>query len=212
MSYTLSGVASAAASSANPAITTVTLSVGPTLSPFVVVAVVAQGGTLAGSTLKVGSISLNLDVTDSSNTFAIFSGVATGLSGSQTLTFSAPGGAFDTNGFCLWYMPTPISKTNTGSAGGAVSSFTIPVNNGDFLFAVGGRGTAFNFNSSTVAPFENTAITGSVSNGLTADWTIAASNASFSVSAGANFNGAGATYTPSAAPAFITIGIGGSEW
>src|SRR5258708_5674222 len=148
MSYTFSGVA---VDSNAGTTSTVSLDIGPTASPFVIVAVEQQNGH-ASPTLTVGGVPLNLDFINASSNEAFFSGVATGLSGAQNVALTAAGSNFETRSFSLWYTPTLVALSHTASVASA-NSFTIPVNAGDFLFAIGHNAAgAFTYANSTVAP------------------------------------------------------------
>lgn len=208
MAYTFSGVASNANAGGNSV--SVTLSVGPTAGPFVVVAVHEQNSKTAGGSVTVGGVSLNpADIVDASGTVGIFSGVATGQSGSVTVTFTATASiAFETVGFSLWYTSDNVVKSHTAS--GASGTCTISVNNGDFLFGISEGAGALDWSGSTVTPTGSRVITGDSANGGSADWMIVA-GASFTVSSARSFIAA-ATYAAPSTPAFTTIGIGGSEW
>lgn len=211
MSYTFSGVTTNASST-----TTVTASfnIGAGVSPFVVVGVQQQTGH-ASPTMTIGSgtpISMNLDFINTDNQEVFFSCLATGLSGTQTVSLTAAGSAFETVGFSLWYFPSLMVLSHTaGIASG--TTLTIPVNVGDSLFVTGhDAGTAYNYSGSSAAPTGDRPITGAANNPESADWVITSSNASFSVVSSAGAATAAVTYAAPVAPSFKTIGIGGSNW
>jgi len=201
MSYTFVGVTT---DSSGTNVSTVSFNIGAGISPFVVVGVEQQNGH-AAPTMTIGSgtpIQLNLDFIDPSTNEVFFSNVATGLSGSQNITLTAAGSAFETRSYSLWYFPSIMYLSHTGSVAG--TSFTIPVNAGDSLFVIGHAvGGAFTYSGSTVAPTGQRAITGGSNNPESADWVIT-SSALFNVVASLTGDHAAVTYssTPSTSMTF----------
>jgi hypothetical protein len=105
--------------------------------------------------------------------------------GSGTATIVVTGGNFLLETMLVYYATglgsnTPVSVS---AAGGVGTWPTISVNSGDFLFGFySGTGTA-NWSASTVSPSGTQSQTGSggIEEGFSADWTIASTNASFTV-------------------------------
>lgn len=200
MSYTFIGVATDASSTTT---STATFNIGATSGPYVVIGIHQQNGH-ASPTCSIGGVSLNLDVIDGNSQNVIFSGIATGLSGSQTVSLTAAGSAFETRGYSCWTTTDPVSLSHTASSTTG-TSFPIVVKANDFLFVMGhDPGTAtYDYSPSTQAPNANRTIGAGTNNASSADWVISASNNSFSiaVSAATTFIAAAATYAQAAAPA-----------
>src|SRR5712664_3727563 len=175
MAYTFSTINSGSDSSSTY---TANINIGPTISPFIIVASAIQNGfTVNSPTLTVGGISLNLVAQDSVNNplLVIFSGIATGLSGTQSFVLPN-GGPFTTRTLCVWYTSDNISL-NQASNGPSPSVFN--VNTGDYIFSI-----AFNnptYSTSTVPPSNTHHSIGGVFNEVGADWTITSSNPIFNV-------------------------------
>lgn len=171
---------------------TITFNIGASPGPFVVVAF-GQQNSHANPTMTIGGVSLNLDVIDGFNNSGFFSGVATGLSGNQTVALTAAGSGFETRSYSLWFTSAAVALSHTASGDG-VASVNIPVNIGDFMAAISFGIT--DFNSSTVPPDANHIITGGAY--VSGEWdSLAAANPAFSVKPNANFNGSVATYASS---------------
>ena len=204
MSYTFAGVA---IDSSNTNTSTASFNIGGSVSPFVVVAVEQQNGH-AAPTMSIGGVSLNLDFIDPLTNEAFFSGISTGLSGTQTVSLTAGGSAFETRSYSLWYFPSIMYLSHTGST--SSTTITIPVNAGESLFAIGhALGGTFNYSGSTVAPTGDRPITGGSNNPESADWAISLSNPSFNVVAGRSGNHAAVTYSATP-PSPLTFANAGS--
>src|SRR5258707_3834954 len=115
MGYTFSGVAS---DSSSGNVSSVVLNIGPTPSPFVVVAADIQGGGVAPTSLTVGGVALHLDANDASQFEFIYSGKVPGLSGNQTVTWTVPGSSFFIRSYSLWYTSDNILLSTTGTTTG----------------------------------------------------------------------------------------------
>lgn len=113
MSYTFSGTAVDNGSNGSPS-HSVTLDVGPTASPFVVIAIHEQNGHQSGATVTVGGVSLTQDFVDGTGQVGFYSGVATRTSGNQTVTFTQARSTYETVGFSLWsdLLISPLSSRN----------------------------------------------------------------------------------------------------
>jgi hypothetical protein len=197
MSYTFSGTAVDNGTGGFPS-HSVTLDVGPTTSPFVVIAIHEQNGHQSGATVTVGDVSLTRDFVDGTGQLGFYSGVATGTSGNQTVTFTQASSSFETVGFSLWYFSASqsLSRSGSGNAG-----CTINVAAGDSLFAISEGGTVADYSESTVTPNGSRVIAGDLNHGASADWAITSSDASFRVSSSSG---------PTAAATYASTGGGGS--
>jgi hypothetical protein len=169
-----------------------TIDLGPA-SPgrLVVVAIASQGG-VAGASVVVNGVSLNPDINPGSA--GIFSGMVPG-SGPQNVTVTWASGTFNQRGFGVWTVTGLVSKVvkqkiNFGSPTG-----NIVVDGGDLMFCATQYANTGppNFGTTTQAPFGNREIftNGSTLAGAATDWTIASSNAAFTV--GPNISSLGAT-------------------
>ncbi len=204
MGYTFSGVAS---DSSSGNVSSVTLNIGPTPSPFVVVAADIQSGGIAPTSLTVGGVALHLDANDASQLQFIYSGTVTGLSGNQTVTWTVAGSSFFIRAYSLWYTSDNISLSTTGSQdSGLGAALGISVAAGNYMFASARLGGTAIF-TATVAP-NGQRVTGGAVNDSSADWAILANNPSFSItnSQGNAWNAVAATYAvASSAAAFSYI-------
>lgn len=194
MSYTFAGTATDASSTNT---STASFNIGATPGPYVVVAI-EQQNTHANPTVTIGGVSLNQDANDSNSQAVIFSGIATGLSGTQTVAITASGSAFETRDYALWYTSDSIRLSGTAGAGGSSQSYSIGVLAGNYLFTMGhapAASGAFNYSPSTQTPTGDHYI-GNLHDGA-ADWVIATGNAAFNIqtNSGANLIGAAATYS-----------------
>jgi hypothetical protein len=211
MSYTFS---STTTDTSGTTVSTVSLDIGPTASPTVIVAVACPG--VSGTpTLTVGGAAMTLQVSDGSDECFVFSGVASG-SGVQSVVFTATGSAFQQRNYCLWYTTDTITVFGTGSTtAGGQASYTVSVPAGGYLFAIAASTqTTPTLNGSTQTPTANHSIATGGTNFIAADWVIASGNASFTVatSPAGNEVSSAVSFTVAAPPAFVTIGIGGSNW
>ena len=182
MGYTFSGQTTNTPSG-NTA--TVTLNVGATPSPWVIVAIQCGEG-ITGGTLTVGALSATLAVSDTSGDTYLFYVHATGLTGNQSIAFTATGLAFSVVGFALWYDAVETLAIGTTAVdNGTSASLNISVTAGQYMFGLGASAGAVTY-TATQTPNSN-AITGTSLFGVALDWKISATNASFNVTSGGSF-------------------------
>lgn len=150
-----------------------------------------QNGTDLTS-VTVNGVSLNKDVSEpAGNGCSIWSGLVTtgsGTNGGNNVTIVTPA-AFVELDVALWTAVRLNSNVVKHTALSTTSPFSINVTAGDFLFAVEVSGTV-NWSGSTETPFSIHSL--NLENA--ADWTIIATNASFSVVSGLNNSQCAATY------------------
>lgn len=118
-------------------------------------------------------------------TTGIYAGVVAAGSGAQTVSVTWTSAAFEWKFMAVWTalgLSSAVPKQAVSQPNGA-ADLVIPVDAGDFLFYIGhiGSQAAGNVSGSTQAPARQAQITGTGTHGFSADWTIAASNASFSI-------------------------------
>lgn len=180
ITYRGSGTSTAASAT----VASYSIDIGPAaIDRLVTVGLVIQNTSPTITSLVANSVALTQDILfTGGNIVAIYSGIVSAGSGSQTIVLNTTGAAFLERDIHVWTMTGLASSTkiNTGSGGFA---FNIDVTQGDFLIAIDGLNgvNSRTFDTSTVAPAANHTTTWL----LGAEWTIATTNASFSVTDGA---------------------------
>jgi hypothetical protein len=158
---------------------------------IVVASATQANGTMTAVTVNGVSCTVDTTVGNAVGSVGVAScpGASYG-SGSQTIAVTWSAGSFNGRGFSAWVCSNMTSTTVQGhnSAGGA-SSTTVAVTAGDFLFAAN-PASAPSWASSTQSPSNTQSNIGTAAVS-TADWTIASTNASFSVAVN-NGNSVGA--------------------
>lgn len=149
----------------------------------VIVAATEQNGQSLTS-IVVNGVTLTAAVAGSG--VYISTGLVTSGSGAQTVTVTWGAGSFETRTCAVWIANGLNSNTPkaTGTVATNVTPSAISVTAGDLLFGVtmlGNSGTPeYNGNSTENAAGERQVLTGALS-GFYGDWTVASTNASFSV-------------------------------
>ncbi len=154
---------------------------------------------VASGTVTVAGTPLNMDVQGvNGGSSTLYSGLVTSGSGTQTVSIVI-GSGFVQSSVSVWACTGLNSNTvkQTGSGIGGITSFSINVTAGDFMFSAGRSNSATgDYGNSTQAP--TTAYNMAAGVYVAADWiTIASTNASFAVRPGTGLNfthGAAATY------------------
>lgn len=136
MGYTFSGSTTNTPSGNT---STVTLSVGATANPTVIVCVSAGNGVGPGGTLTVGGQSATAGPATSNDECCLFYVTLTGgLSGNQSIAFTLSGLGGSVIAFALWYTTDTLTAGNTSVLNGTNNNTTISVTAGQDLFAFGG--------------------------------------------------------------------------
>lgn len=164
---------------------------------LIVVASAVQN--VASGTVTVAGTTLNMDVQGvNGGSSTLYSGLVTSGSGSQTVSIVI-GSGFVQSSVSVWACTGLNSNTvkQTGSGIGGVTSFSINVTAGDFMFSAGRSNSATgDFGNSTETP----TLAYNMASGVyvAAEWLpIVSTNAAFAVRPGTSLNfthGAAATY------------------
>jgi len=184
-SATLTYRASGTSAVASATVATYSIDIGTaSVDRLVSVGLVIQNTSATIVSLVVNGVTLTQDATfTGGNIIAFYSGLVPTGSGAQTITLNTTNAAFLERDIHVWTMTGLASSTKINSATSGNQTFTIGVTLGDFLIAIDGINGANtrNFNSSTETPAGNHTTTWL----LGSEWTIAATNASFSVTSSA---------------------------
>lgn len=136
-------------------------------------------------TMTVNGVSMTQAVVSTQNNQqSIWYGTLPSASGALTIVVT--GGNFLDEAIIVYYANNLQSNTPRGTvvaSGTSPTSGTISVNAGDFLFAGSNGGAGATWTSSTQTPSgtQSQTGTGAIFDAFSADWTIASTNASFSV-------------------------------
>jgi hypothetical protein len=172
-----------AVTSAAGAVLSTSIDIGPASGDRLVIVGTAEQGGNSVSSITVGSVSLSnvVPITGAGPNVEMWAGLVTLGSGPQTVTVTWAAGSFQSRGFSLWTangLNSNSAKQTTSGTGGSGS--TISVTAGDLMFAIAATtGASSDWSTSTQAPSSLHSI---LASGLFydgADWTIAATNASF---------------------------------
>jgi hypothetical protein len=170
-----------ASTSASGAVFSTSIDIGTASADRLVVVATATQNAVAVSTVVVHGVTLTADVNSAAGA-AIFSGLVTSGSGPQTVTVTWASGTFNMRGFSLWTV-TGLSSNVVKQTGSGTTSATINVTAGDLMFSsaeFSSAGTA-SWSISTQVPAATHGMFVANPGGTGADWTIASTNASFSV-------------------------------
>ena len=170
------------------------LNVGTAAANRIIVVAGASQGSAAIGTVTVNSVSCTIDATFGSSFVASCPGSSFG-SGTQTIVATWASGSFQARGFSVWVASNMTSTTVVQHVAQNTSA-TLGVTANDFMFAaVNVSGASVPWTGGTTQSPSNTQ-TINASTNFSADWTIASTNASFTLNPNAaNQNSfAAATY------------------
>lgn len=162
------------------------INIGTASSNRIVVVAATYNSAVLASTVTVGGVSCTADV--NINSVAIYScpGASYG-SGSQTVSVTWASGNFIIRGFTVWVLSNCTSSTvvNTANNPSGQTAVSINVAAKDLMFSaaqLNNDPTIASYATSSVAPTDTGSIMASGNfYGSYADWLIASSNATFSV-------------------------------
>lgn len=165
---------------------TFSIDIGPASADRLLIVASAVGTSTTITSVVVNGVTLTPDIT-AVNAFrvGINSGLVTAGSGAQNVVITWAAASFFEKSAFVW-TATGLASNVVKQTTSGITSGNINVTAGDFLFAVSRSVVGFpDFATSTETP-DGTRTVGSLT--TSADWTVDATNAAFSVNAGATSN------------------------
>jgi hypothetical protein len=187
-------------SSATGAVLTGLIDLGPAAADRLVIVGFTCQNTPAVTSVVVNGVTLSnaLTNTGTSPSTYLYSGLVPNGSGSQTVMITFASGSFATRTAFVWTANglSSNSPKNVSTTPTVTTAASINVAPGDLLFAVTcTAGTAPNYTGHcTENPAGSRAILSGGNSGFYGDWTIANTNASFSINDGASGTRIGVTF------------------
>jgi hypothetical protein len=168
--------------SAGGAALSTSIAIGTASADRLVVVATNNNGGDAMTSVVVNGVTLTADQNGATDGVSIFSGLVASGSGPQTVTVTWASGSFQIRGFALWTVTGLSSNLANQKTSFTAASGTISVTAGDLMFAIArGSGSNPSWSTSTQIPAAVNSCYGPSPTGGAADWTMASTNASFSV-------------------------------